>query len=41
VLAVEWPDRWTHTPVHAWHVAIADDGGDERTIVQVRTYSTR
>lgn len=41
VLAVEWPDRWTNTPAHAWHVAIADDGGDERTIVQVRTYSTR
>lgn len=41
VLAVEWPDRWSHTPMHAWHVTIADDGGDDRTIVQVRTYSTR
>lgn len=41
VLAVEWPDRWSHTPAHAWQVAITDDGGDDRTIVQVRTYSTR
>jgi len=40
VLAVEWPDRWRGAPESAWHVAIADDGGDNRTIAQAR-HSTR
>lgn len=36
VLAVEWPDRWTHAPGRAWQIAISDDGGDARTITQTR-----
>ncbi|MDA1307233.1 MAG: tRNA (adenosine(37)-N6)-threonylcarbamoyltransferase complex ATPase subunit type 1 TsaE [Acidobacteria bacterium] len=36
VLAVEWPDRWTHAPASAWSITISDDGGDARTITQTR-----
>jgi len=36
VLAVEWPDRWTHAPASAWSITISDDGGDTRTITQAR-----
>lgn len=41
VLAVEWPDRWHRAPAQAWHITIADAGGDVRTIERSRDYSTR
>jgi tRNA threonylcarbamoyladenosine biosynthesis protein TsaE len=36
VLAVEWAERWTDAPERAWHVRIANPGGDERHISVVR-----
>ncbi len=33
VVAIEWADRWSERPPHAWEIRLEDEGADRRRIV--------